>query len=39
MLIASPYEMERVRRAYPPRTVEDKRRDEDLIINRVIGVP
>lgn len=39
MLINAPEEMDRLRRAYPPRTAEDKRRDEDLIIRRVIGVP
>ena len=38
MLLGSPQEMERLRRAYPPRTVEDKRRDADFIIRRVIGV-
>lgn len=38
-LIAAPLEMERLRRTYPPRTAADKRRDEDLIIKRVIGVP
>ncbi len=38
-LMASPHEMDRLRRAYPPRSAEDKRRDEDLIIKRVIGVP
>lgn len=38
-LIAAPEEMDRLRRAYPPRTAQDKRRDEDLIIRRVIGVP
>ena len=37
-LIASPHEMDRLRRAYPPRTAADKRRDEDLIIKRVMGV-
>jgi len=38
-LLATPEQMERLRRAYPPRTAEDKRRDEDLIIHRVMGVP
>lgn len=38
LLMSSPEEMERLRRAYPPRTAADKRRDEDLIIRRVIGV-
>ena len=38
MLLGSPQEMERLRRAYSPRTVEDKRRDADCLIRRVIGV-
>ena len=38
MLLTSPAEMERLRRAYPPRTPEDKRRDADFINRRVIGV-
>ncbi|MGE0053544.1 MAG: hypothetical protein AB7S74_04975 [Hyphomicrobium sp.] len=36
-LIASPGEVDRLRRAYPPRSDEEKQRDEDLIIRRVIG--
>jgi hypothetical protein len=33
-LMASPAEMDRLRRTYPPRTAEDKRRDEQIIINK-----
>lgn len=33
-LMAAPAEMDRLRRAYPPRTAEDKRRDEQVIINK-----
>lgn len=36
-LITSPQEMDRLRRAYPPRTAEDKRRDEAVIINKFMG--
>ncbi|MCB1484667.1 MAG: hypothetical protein KDJ17_07230 [Hyphomicrobiaceae bacterium] len=36
-LIASPGEVDRLRRSYPPRSAEEKQRDEDLIIRRVIG--
>lgn len=39
MLMATPSEIERLKRTYPPRTAADKRRDEDFIIRRVIGVP
>ncbi len=38
-LIASPDEIERLRRTYPPRTAEDKRRDEQIIINKFMGRP
>lgn len=38
-LLSSPQEMDRLRRTYVQRTAEDKRRDQDLIIRRVIGVP
>lgn len=38
-LLERPEQMERLRRAYPPRTAVDKLRDEELIIHRVIGVP
>lgn len=37
MLLGSPQEIERLRLAYPPRSVEDKRRDADFIIRRVMG--
>ena len=33
-LMAAPAEMNRLRLAYPPRTAEDKRRDEQVIINK-----
>lgn len=36
-LIASPDEIERLRHAYPPRTAEDKRRDEAVIIKKFMG--
>ncbi len=38
-LIAAPDEIERLRRTYPPRTAEDKRRDEQIIINKFMGRP
>ena len=38
-LVTSPAEMERLRQAYPPRTAEDKRRDERLIINKFMRPP
>ncbi len=38
-LIAAPDEIERLRRAYPPRTAEDKRRDEAVIIKKFMGRP
>lgn len=38
-LIMAPEEMDRLRRAYAPRSADDKRRDQDMIIKRVIGVP
>lgn len=38
-LITAPGEMDRLRRAYPPRTAEDKRRDEAMIIKRLMGRP
>lgn len=39
MLIGSPGEIARLRRDYPPRTAEDKRRDEAFIIRRLMGRP
>ncbi len=36
-LITHPREMDRLRRAYPPRTAEDKRRDEQIIIKKFTG--
>ncbi len=36
-LIAAPDEIERLRRTYPPRTAEDKRRDEQIIIKKFMG--
>ena len=37
MLLSSHDEMARLRLAYPPRSIEDKRRDADFIIRRVMG--
>lgn len=38
-LVVAPQEMERLRHAYPPRTAEDKRRDEQVIINKFMYRP
>jgi hypothetical protein len=38
-LVSAPQEMARLRLAYPPRTAEDKRRDEQLIINKFMFRP
>lgn len=36
-LIASPGEMDRLRRSYPPRTAEERQRDADFVVRRLLG--